>query len=479
MQHVTLVDQLADFAVGATFDSLPDAVVEDSKRVLLDSVGCALAAVQEPKGRIGAELASLMGGDAGQDGATIHGTARRSSVYGAAFANGEAINALDYDTVLPPGHVAPYVLPGAVAVAEARRASGRRLVEAIAVAHEISFRFGKSMDYHRTVKDGAMVLPEVLGFTATVFGGAAAVALVEGYGRDTVADALGIAAHLTPVNSYRTWMMNVPNSSVKYTMAGPVVTAALTAAHSAGLGHNGDRMILDDAKYGYRRFIGSERWAPENLVDGLGETWGFPAAHVYKPYPHCRVGHGPLDAIIQIVTEHDLKVEEIDAIRCWGEGWVDQPVWTDPEIHTPHAAQFSTRHGLAVAAHRIPPGQQWQAPEVIDSPSVQELMRRTTFAAHPDYVQVLAADPSARPTRVEVDARGTTFTAENTHPKGTLSADPQTYMTTDEVVAKFRANAAGVLSDERAEQVIDGVLRLEELDDVRDLVRATGTGDLA
>ncbi|MTB88964.1 MmgE/PrpD family protein [Aeromicrobium senzhongii] len=470
----TLVQRLAEFASEVSLEQLPEDVVEDSKRVLLDSIGCALAGVDEPKSRIGADLAQLIAG--GGDGATIFGTSHRSSVYGAAFANGESINALDFDSVLPPGHVAPYVLPGAIAVAEAGHSAGRRVLEAIAVSHEISYRFGRSMDYMRTPKDGGMDLPEVLGFTSTVFGGAVAVAMLEDQGAEQIAHALGIAGHLTPVNSYRTWMDNVPNSTVKYTMAGPVTQAALTAAHAARLGHTGDLRILDDEKYGYRRFIGSVRWEPSNLVDGLGETWGFPAAHSYKPYPHCRVGHTPLDALNEILGAHDIAVEEIDAIRCWGEGWVEQPVWLNNDVRHPHEAQFSIAHGLAVGAHRIPPGPAWQSAETLSRPSVLALMEKVTFAPHPDYVQTLSQDPSARPTRVEVDARGTTFRAERTHPKGTPSADPSTYLTTDELVAKFRANASGVLPADRIDEVVDGVLHLEKIDDVQPLVRAMGTG---
>lgn len=468
----TLIEALAGFTTGARLEELPDEVVEDSKRVLLDSIGCAVVGVEVPKGKFGVETGRLMGGPDG--GATIFGTSFRSSPYGAAFGNAETINALDFDTVLPPGHVAPYVLPGALAVAEESAAPGRRLLEAIAVAHEMSFRFGRSMDYLRTPKDGEMELASVLGFTATVFGATAAIAMVQGQDREKTADALGIAAAVTPVNSYRTWMENVPNSSIKYSMPGPVTQAALIAAHSARLGHTGDRRILDDAEYGYRMFIGTARWEPDNLVNQLGSSWGFPAAHSYKPYPHCRVGHAPLDALTELVTKHDLEPEEIDAIRCWGESWVEQPVWLNNDVQHPHEAQFSIAHGLAVGAHRIKPGPAWQQPETLQRPSVLELMKKVTFAPHPDYVSVLSADPSARPTRIEIDARGETFTAERNFPKGSPSSDPAIHMSTDEVIAKFRSNAEGRLTSGAVDRLLDGVMHLEEVTDVRGLLRAAG-----
>ena len=467
----TLVERLADFAFDARLEALPAEVVDDCKRVFLDSVGCALAGLDVDKGRIGIRAAEQMGG-LGE--ATVFGTALRTTPFAASFANAETINALDFDAVLPPAHVVPYVLPGAVALGEVRGISGARLIEAIAVSHEMSYRFGRSMDYLRIPTETGMRIASVLGFTSTVFGATAADAMVMGVERETLADALGIAAAITPVNSYRTWFANVPNSSIKYSMPGPVAQAAMTAAYSAGFGHAGDRLILDDAEYGYRRFIGSERWEPDVLMRGLGQEWRFPAEHSYKPYPHCRVMHGPFDALGEILTENGISPDEIDAIRCWGEAWVDGvPVWMNTKVERPHEAQFSIAHGLAVRAHLIQPGPAWQTPETLHDPSVLALMRKVTFAPHPDYVANLSGDPSARPTLVEVDARGTTFSASRSHPKGTPSGDPSTYMTTDELVAKFRANAAGVINDEQIDDLVDGVLNLEKLEDIRPLVELT------
>src|SRR5438309_11726546 len=113
---------LADFVESVSFDALPAEVVLESKRILLDSVGCAIGGIDHVKGRVGVDYAELLSG--GDRTATIFGSEQRGSIFGAGFANGELINALDFDAVLPPGHVSPYVLPGALAVAEAELVSG-------------------------------------------------------------------------------------------------------------------------------------------------------------------------------------------------------------------------------------------------------------------------------------------------------------------------------------------------------------------
>ncbi len=51
----TIIDTLADFSANTTFEQLPAAVVEESKRILLDSIGCALGGLSHPKGTIGVQ----------------------------------------------------------------------------------------------------------------------------------------------------------------------------------------------------------------------------------------------------------------------------------------------------------------------------------------------------------------------------------------------------------------------------------------
>lgn len=471
----TIIETLARFACGTRFADLPETVVEETKRVLLDSVGCALGGTGNPKGRIGIDYGRILGGSGGD--ATILGTADRVSAVGAAFANAELMNALDFDAVLPPGHVSPYVIPGALATGESLHGPGEELITALAVAHEISYRFGKSMDWTRDTEDGKVSVSAVLGYTSSVFGAAAAIGRLRGLTADVVASALGIVGSISPVNSHRSWMNHAPSSTIKYTMAGAVAQTAMTASFMAELGHRGDLQILDDAEYGYRRFIGTKRWVPGNLTDGLGTDWRYPAENSYKPYPHCRVMHGLFDALIDLMEQNDLKPEEIEALRAWGEGWIMLPVWLNDSIGHVHDGQFSVKHGLAVAAQRIPPGPAWQDPNLVFSPAVLGLMDRIAFDAHPDYVTAIARHPASRPSRIEIDARGTTFTAERQYPKGSPSPDPSSFMSTDELIAKFMVNAAGVLAKSQAEAAVAAILGLEEADDVSHAVRLLGTAD--
>jgi 2-methylcitrate dehydratase PrpD len=242
--------------------------------------------------------------------------------------------------------------------------------------------------------------------------------------------------------------------------------AALDATYLAELGHRGDRQILDDAEYGYRRFIGTKRWLPEKLTDGLGSEWRFPDESSFKPYPHCRVMHALFDALAEVQSTHDIKPDEIEAIRAWGEGWIMLPVWLNQRIEHVHDAQFSVTHGLAVAAQRIPPGPAWQDPALVFDPAVLDLMKRVEYQPHREWVTAIERHPSSRPSRVEIDARGETFVGERNFPKGSPSPDPASFITTQELVDKFLVNAAGRIAPKRAEDAAAALLDLENVDDV-------------
>jgi 2-methylcitrate dehydratase PrpD len=465
----TLIQHLADFTTDTTFDSLPADVEHECKRVLLDSIGCAVAGVDEPKSRIGIEYARMMG--ATDPKATIIGTTDRVSVLGAAFANAELISALDMDAVLPPGHVSPYVIPAALATGELLGRSGKEMIVSMAVSHEMSHRFGKAVDYQRRIKDGKLDPPKVFGYSNTIFGATAAIGRLRRFSRDTLAHSLGIAGSISPVNSQIAWFEHIPISTIKYQLAGMLAQQALTAAAMGELGHRGDLQILDDREYGYARFIGTEKWEPAELTRELGNAWNFPRESIFKPYPHCRIMHGMFDCIVKLVQEHKLKPEEIEAMKVYVEGIAERPCWVNRKIDRVEDAQFSMAHGIAVAAHCFPLGKAWQDPKNVFSPSVLSLMERVTTEVHPDYAKALLGNAGARPARVEIRARGQTFIEEKGYPKGTPSPDPDSLMTDAELAAKLRHNCDGVLPAAQIESLIDALWNLERVTDFASVMK--------
>lgn len=440
-------------------------VLDETKRLILDGLGCGLAATSSEFGRVGVEYGRILG--AKGDEATILGQRERTSVHGAAFANTELISALDLTAITLPGHVVPYIVPLTLGLGEARHQSGSRLLSAAAVCFEMCFRLSKSMDDLRDVKDGEPATPRVFGYASMVFGLTAAATMMKELSEPVTTDALGIAGGTSPVNALRPWQMHIPNTTIKYGLGPGIVLSAITAAYLAELGHRGDTLMLDDPEFGYPGLVNSKKWDPSALTVGLGEEWRFPSAISFKPYTITRTMHATLDALVEIITKNDIKADEIESIVAYGEAWsADVPVYVNRDIQKPYDAQFSFAHAVAVAANGVRPGKDWQDPEVVFSESVMGLMPRIEWRGHPSWGGAVSGDPMARPARAEVTARGQTFVADRSYPKGSTTRDPATYMTTDELLEKFRHNADGVISADAAEKVADLVLNLDKVDDV-------------
>jgi len=141
-----LADRLAGYADRIGFSDLDAATVERVKSHLIDTLGCGIAALDEPPVRICRDVALGSAGGA----STVIGAGKRSSPELASFANGTAFRYFDLNdsyasptagTVHPSDHFAP-----CLAVAEAERASGQQLIAAIVLAYEINCRLIDAFD---------------------------------------------------------------------------------------------------------------------------------------------------------------------------------------------------------------------------------------------------------------------------------------------------------------------------------------------
>lgn len=133
----TLADRLAAFARETQFSDLPDVVVVEAKRRLLDAFACAAGALHEPAPSIARDVARSIGAS----GASLFGGGTSTADW-AAFANGVHIRYLDCNDTylsLEPAHPSDNWSP-VMAVGEAMGSSGRDWIAAAVVAYEVQCR---------------------------------------------------------------------------------------------------------------------------------------------------------------------------------------------------------------------------------------------------------------------------------------------------------------------------------------------------
>src|SRR5579871_6055938 len=115
-------DTLTDFIHGLRFDDLPEAVVAQARRCLLDLIGTAAGGSTTDTSRIIRNHAARHYGAGSEDGARLLFDGRRASPAGAALAGGLTIDSLDCHDghVLTKGHAGVAVLPALLAFADSR-----------------------------------------------------------------------------------------------------------------------------------------------------------------------------------------------------------------------------------------------------------------------------------------------------------------------------------------------------------------------
>ncbi len=147
-----IVDRLAAYSDGLRYEDLPPEVVHQTKRVLVDSLGCGLGAFASDPARIARELAATVHGDAQ---ATVLGTRTRTTADVAAFANGTMVRYLDFNDAYIGSHPSDN-LPVVLAAAEASGASGQELITGCALAYEVQAAWVDSFSLREGVWDQAV-----------------------------------------------------------------------------------------------------------------------------------------------------------------------------------------------------------------------------------------------------------------------------------------------------------------------------------
>jgi 2-methylcitrate dehydratase PrpD len=348
-------------------------------------------------------------------------------------------------------------------VAEKTRASGKALILAVVIAHEISARLGRAAGQGGP---GATESPHpVWGIgNECIMGAAAALANLLALDEAAAQSAFGLAAYYCPPRSSDDWETRSPLSMVKYTPAGWLCQGAVTAALFAQAGFSGPPAALDGPR-AFPFYVGWEGWKPQLATAGLGELWQIQSVD-FKPYACCRFLHSQLDCMVTLVSKHRLRPERIEKITSVGI-----PLPANPDkmnVRTQPDAQFSTPYMLALAASGIPLDARCQSPARLNDPRIRQLMAKITWGKHPQAESSKREHPNSYIARVEVVADGHTFVEESLYPSGTASAG---VALSDEFLnQKALQNFTTVLAPAAAHEAQEMIWKLDEVADVTSLV---------
>jgi 2-methylcitrate dehydratase PrpD len=334
----------------------------------IDTCGVMLAGAGEPAARIAQSLAN----DEGTGDCRVVGTSITTSPAYAAFANGVAAHALDYDDMcfVSLAHPSCVLVPALLAAGEITGANARTLLDAYVVGFEIECRLGLVMNprhYHRR------------GWHCTssigTIGAAAAVSRALGLDLVATRHALGIAA------SSACGLKENLGSMVKPLHAGMAARNGVTAAQLARRGFTASPHAIDGPQ-GYLAAMDSEHTSLDAAVADLGTRWEIEETGVtVKLYPSCAATHPPLDALNAIVRRAHITADQVASIDVEVDSMTPR-LLIHPNPSTGLEAKFSMPFCAAAAVVFPRIGIDTFTPESIHHPDVQSLMPRVALRAN-------------------------------------------------------------------------------------------------
>ena len=444
---------LAEFTAGIKPDALPPEVRRQAARLVLDALGCAMAAWTEDaeKSRIARDIAALYPGAPGAHVMGTKGAAVQPAF--AALANGILINAADNDDTHKRAllHVGSVMVPTALALAEARGLSGRAMLAALVAGYEVAVRVGMAVMpthyrfWHSTATNGT-------------FGAAAGAALAMGLDADGVQRALGLAG--TQAAGLNTFFES--GDMTKSIHPGKAALNGILSAQMAALGATSPPGILEHPK-GYLAAFSLEPKAAA-LTAGLGTEWEI-LQNGFKYFPSILASHSPIQATLAIVAKHKPDPKRIVSITNETYDTVKSH-FSNKDVTTLMGARVSVPYCIAAAAVDGELTQRQFAAGRVHDALIRQVLARTEVVPDAELNKLYPAKFPARVTITLDD--GTKLTETVLLPKG----DPGAPLSDDELEAKYRDNAEPLLGKAGAMALRDAIWRLDDAPDVAALVRA-------
>ena len=448
--------RLARFISGLTYESLPEGVIEKTKELILDQLGCQLAGSTMPWSKAAYEYVADYKGPRQESSVVNYGL--KTTAQDAAFANasfGNAFLADDTDSVCH-GHFGAIIIPTALAMGEREGISGKEFIKAVVAGYEVASRTGaaapsaESRGYH----PGPIFGP---------FGVAACAGAILGFDEDGILNAIGIAG------SHASGLMEYSNSggNINRVHAGIAAYGGMRSVLLAQRGFSGPATILEGEKGFLHAFSGE--YSPDEITRGLGEAY---RVHLIDLKAHCCCGTSGacLDAVSKIVYEHDIRPKEIREIVVAVSAPTYRMTGTIVRPKDVTSAQFGGRFGVALRLIKGDNTFKEYSEENLSDPEILALEAKTEIVLD----EALGKTPeSDHPAKVTIRmADGTTFEETVLAAKGSI-LNP---MTKDEVVEKFRGFASVVLPDHVIEAIIEKVEGLDTEDNIQELIQLLVTG---
>ncbi|HEX2865611.1 MAG TPA: MmgE/PrpD family protein [Ignavibacteriales bacterium] len=437
--------QIAEFAVNLKYEDLPSEVINEVKRYLYDSVGCAYGGYHTKDVNILRDIYKEMGGNAQ---ATLIGFGDKVPAVNASLVNSLMIRALDFNDIYwkeDPSHPSD-LIPAALSAAELSGASMKDVITAIVLAYEFEQRLcefavpgvRERKWHHATLTQfvSPIVAGKVLGLTV-----------------DQMVHAIGI-------NGSHNHTIGCPTAGkltmMKNTVDPMAVQAGVFAALMAQKGYTGTEAVFE-GKEGLMDVFGPE-WDTDKLLCGLGEKFKIMECGM-KAFPTEALTHTHITCTLKVVTKNNISYKDIDSVTVTTIARACDILF-DPHKYRPESretADHSLPYCIAAALvdHKITTNS--FSEEKMKDPAIWEVIDKIKGEASIEFEKMF---PAKQPSRVKIRTRdGREFTEYLEFPKG----DPREPMTMEDLENKFNALSSRLLTPERQQKIKETIFTCENM----------------
>jgi 2-methylcitrate dehydratase PrpD len=458
-EHLTRY--VSEFICDTRLANVPADVVAVGKKSILDGLGLALSGGATHLG----ELVRRHLGDLnlGAGPATVIGTNLKIAPRFAAFANGVGIHADDYDdTQLAVAadrvyglltHPTAPALPAALALGEAKRASGADTMLAYHLGVEVECKIAEAINprhyqtgFHSTA-------------TCGTFAAAAAASKLMGLDAEATARALSIAG------SQSAGLRENFGTMTKPFHAGRSSESGVAAAQFASYGWTATDRILE-APRGFFSAAGGG-YDPAAIAGKLGAPWTFvdPGVSI-KPHPSGSLTHPGMTEMLRLIRANEIRARDVVRVRVGtNHNMPNALIHHRPTNEL--QAKFSMEFCMAILLLQGRAGLAEFTDEVVNRGDVKTMIEKIDFVVDQDAE---AAGYHKMTTIIDIElANGRKVSGRADFGKGS-PANPMTY---EEVADKFRENAEfAKFPKQQAESVVAMVRELETLPSIDRLMAA-------
>ena len=452
---------IAQFISQIRYEAIPKEVIGRIKLLILNSLGCALYGSALEWSRI---LRATLAGLDVTKACRVWGTPELLSAPHAALVNGTLIQSFELDDIHRQGvlHVGAVTLPPLIAITELRSGlSGRDFLQSAVAGYEIGPRVGKCMGPEHIGQgwhSGATV-----GVFSAVSGAAAALRLSS----EQAIHALGIAG--TQASGL---MAAQYGAMVKRMHAGRAAQSGLYGALLAEAGFTG---IVDVFESPYGGFCSTfsrsnDRFNLDELSWELGRAWETMRISL-KFYSCVGSNHTTLDAIRSMQNRTPFEADDIASIVVHGSqvtvehvGWPYKPQGlVSAQLNLPFCVATLLLEGDVFVEQFTE--------EVVNDKRRIELSKKVKVVHDPSITG--RGSNYRHMVRVEVHLKnGVKLKQAVEAPRGSENS----FASEAEIVQKFKKLATHIVSDAKADNIVDLVLGAEKLERAEQIAQALASG---